>query len=129
MFVCRNKCLTIVNKGELKKLKGSIWRPYCFFFHSEERGHVAALLTGLKAKWFANLTQNNGNDDEQCCVNAFLDRWKDTIRAGRESYGHTVQSVAARLIVHKFLIRSPAWNKPEREWMGLLWALRLASIG
>ena len=30
----------------------------------------------------------------------FLDRWKDTLRAGRELYGHTVQSVAARLIVH-----------------------------
>ena len=29
----------------------------------------------------------------------FLDRWKDTFRAGRELYGHTVQSVAARLIV------------------------------
>ena len=31
-----------------------------------------------------------------------------TIRAGRESYGHTVQSVAARSIVHKFLKGSPA---------------------
>ena len=42
----------------------------------------------------------------------FLDRWKDTLRAGRELYGHTVQSVAARSIVHKFLERSPAWTKP-----------------
>ena len=36
------------------------------------------------------------------------------IRAGRESYGHKVQSVAARSIVHAFLKRSPAWTKPER---------------
>ena len=42
------------------------------------------------------------------------------LRAGRESYGHTVQSVAARSIVHKFLKRSPAWTKPERVLMGLL---------
>ena len=28
-----------------------------------------------------------------------------------ELYGHTVQSVAARSIVHKFLKRSPAWTK------------------
>ena len=41
-------------------------------------------------------------------------------RAGRESYGHTVQSVATRSIVHKFLKRSPAWTKPERVLMGLL---------
>ena len=32
----------------------------------------------------------------------------------------TVQSVAARSIVHKFLKRSPAWTKPERVLMGLL---------
>ena len=31
---------------------------------------------------------------------------KDTLRAGRVSYGHSVQSVAARSIVHKFLKRS-----------------------
>ena len=36
----------------------------------------------------------------------------------------TVQSVAARSIVHKFLKRSTAWTKPERVIMGL----RLASI-
>ena len=41
-------------------------------------------------------------------------------RAGRESYGHTVQSVATRSIAHKFLKRSPAWTKPERASMGLL---------
>ena len=33
---------------------------------------------------------------------------------------HTVQSVAARSIVHKFLKGSPAWSKPERVLMGLL---------
>ena len=32
----------------------------------------------------------------------------------------TVQSVAARSIVHKLLKRSPAWTKPERVLMGLL---------
>ena len=42
----------------------------------------------------------------------FLDRWKDTLRAGRELYGHTVQSVAARSIAHKFLEPSPVWTKP-----------------
>ena len=42
------------------------------------------------------------------------------LRTGRESYGHTVQSVAARSIVQKFLKRSPAWTKPERVLMGLL---------
>ena len=30
---------------------------------------------------------------------------------------HTVQSVAVRSIVHKFLKRSPAWSKPERVLM------------
>ena len=42
------------------------------------------------------------------------EQWKDTLQAGRESYGHTVKSVAARLKVHKVLKRSPAWTKPER---------------
>ena len=44
----------------------------------------------------------------------FLDRWKDTLRAGRELHvrSYTLQSVAARSIVHKFLERSPAWTKP-----------------
>ena len=45
---------------------------------------------------------------------------KTPYKAGRESYGHTVQSVAARSIVHKFHKRSPAWTKPERVLMGLL---------
>ena len=36
------------------------------------------------------------------------------IRARRESYGHKVQSVAARSIVNTLLKRSPAWTKPER---------------
>ena len=48
------------------------------------------------------------------------DEKTDTLREGRESYGHTVQSVAARSIVHKFFNRSPAWTKPERVLMGLL---------
>ena len=50
------------------------------------------------------------------------------LRAGRVSYGHKVQSVAARSLVHKFLQRSPAWTKPKRLMMGLLWALCLVSI-
>ena len=53
----------------------------------------------------------------QVYVNVFPDRWKDTLWVGRESYGHTLQSVAARSIVHKFLKRSPAWTKPERVLM------------
>ena len=76
----------------LKKLCGHI-----VFLHSGEKGHVAALLT-LKAKWFATLTSNNGNYDEQCCVTS---------------------RVAARPIVHKFLKRSPVWTKPERVLMSL----------
>ena len=36
--------------------------------------------------------------------------------------------VAARSIVHKFLKRFPVWTKPQRVLMGLLSALRLASI-
>ena len=32
----------------------------------------------------------------------------------------TVQSVAARSIVHKLLKRSPAWTKPERVLIGIL---------
>ena len=39
---------------------------------------------------------------------------KTPYEAGRESYSHTVQSVATRLIVHKFLKCSPAWTNPER---------------
>ena len=42
------------------------------------------------------------------------------LRAGRESYGQSVQSVAARSIVHKFLKRSPASTKPKRVLTGLL---------
>ena len=59
-------------------------------------------------------------------LNFFRDWWKDTLQAGRESYGHTVQSVAARSIAHKFLQRFPACTKPERLLMGLLCDLRLA---
>ena len=47
------------------------------FLYSGERGHVAALLA-LKAKWFATLNKNNENNDEQCCVDVFADRWKDS---------------------------------------------------
>ena len=59
-------------------------------------------------------------NDEQCCLDALPDRWKETIREARELYGHTVQSVAARSIVHKFLKRSPVWTKTERVLMGLI---------
>ena len=45
---------------------------------------------------------------------------KTPLRAERESYGHTVQSVAGRSIVHKSLERSTAWTKPERVLMGLM---------
>ena len=41
---------------------------------------------------------------------------KTPYKAGRESYGHTVQSVAARSIVHKFLKRSPGM---DQAWKGL----------
>ena len=41
----------------------------------------------------------------------FPDRLKDILRAGRESYGHTVQSVAARSILHKFLKRWKSTNE------------------
>ena len=53
-------------------------------------------------------------------VNVLPDRSKDTLRAGRESYGHTAQWVAARSIVHQFLKRSLAWTKPGRVLMGFL---------
>ena len=53
---------------------------------------------------------------------------EDTLQAGRVSYGHTVQSVAARSIVHKFIKSSSAWTKPEIVLMDLLWALSLASV-
>ena len=43
-------------------------------------------------------------------------------------YEQAERIVAARSIVHKFLKRFPAWTKPERVLMGLLSALRLASI-
>ena len=43
-------------------------------------------------------------------------------------YEQPERIVAARSIVHKFLKRFPAWTKPERVLMGLLSALRLASI-
>ena len=92
-----------------------------FFLYSGERDNRALLLT-LKAKWFATL--NNGNNGKQCCVNVFLDRWKNTLQARREFYDLTVPSVAAWSIVHKLLKRSLAWTKPERVLRGLLWALR-----
>ena len=41
---------------------------------------------------------------------------------------HTVQSVAARSFAPKFLKRSPAWTKPERVLMGLLWALSIKDL-
>ena len=73
------------------------------FLLSGGRGYVAALLTP-KAKWFATLTF-------KCCVtNVFSDQWKDTFftRAAAtfwERENRTVQSVAARSIVYKFLKR------------------------
>ena len=89
-----------------------------FFIPGRDRGHVATLLT-LKAKWFATITKNNGNNDEQCCVNVFPDRLKGTLQAGRVSYGHTVQSVAARSIVHKFLKHS--WHGQSlKEYNGFI---------
>ena len=36
---------------------------------------------------------------------------KTPYEQGAESYGHTVQSVAARSIVHKFLKRSPGMDQ------------------
>ena len=53
-------------------------------------------------------------------LNVFTDWWKDTLRAERKSYGHTVQSVAERWIVHKFLKRSPAWIKTEKGINGFI---------
>ena len=45
---------------------------------------------------------------------------KTPYEQGENRTVHTVQSVAPRSIVHKFLKRSPAWTKPERVLMGLL---------
>ena len=51
-----------------------VFDGHIVFLHSGDRDHVAALLT-LKAKWYPNPkqypNQNNGNNDEQCCVNYF----------------------------------------------------------
>ena len=69
---------------------------------SEVQGKAKHTRHVKRAKKLSYVTDNR----------VFLDRWKDTLRAGRELYGHTVQSVAARSIVHKFLERSPAWTKP-----------------
>ena len=76
-----------------------------FFFIPGERVHVAALLT-LKAKWFASLTKTM-----EIMMNKVVLIF---------SPSDTVQSVAARSIVHKFLKRSSACAKPERVLMGLL---------
>ena len=69
---------------------------------SEVQGKAKHTRDVKRAKKLSYVTDNH----------VFLDRWRDTLRAGRELYGHTVQSVAARSIVHKFLERSPAWIKP-----------------
>ena len=82
----------------LREQNSKLFDGHIVFLHSGEKGHVAALLT-LKAKWFATLTSNNANYDEQYCVTS---------------------RVAARSIVHKFLKRSPVWTKPERVLMSLL---------
>ena len=68
---------------------------------------------------YPNLKKNR-NNDEQCCLDAFPTRWKETIREARELYGHTVQSVITRSLVHKFLKRSPVSIKTERVLMGLI---------
>ena len=57
---------------------------------SEVQGKAKHTRDVKRAKKLSYVTDNR----------VFLDRWKDTLRAGRELYGHTVQSVAARLIVH-----------------------------
>ena len=100
-------------KENFQSLK-DVFDGHIVFLHSGERAHVAALLT-LKDESFATLTQHSGHNDEQCCVNVFPDRSKDILRAGRESYGHTVQSVAAR----SFKL-FPVWTKPDKVLMGLL---------
>ena len=38
---------------------------------------------------------------------------KDTLQAGRESFGDTVQSVAVRSIAHKFLQRNFHGHEPS----------------
>ena len=45
---------------------------------------------------------------------------KTPYEQGEDRTGHAVQSVAARLIVHKFPKRSPAWTSPDRVLMDLL---------
>ena len=57
---------------------------------SEVQGKAKHTRDVKRAKKLSYVTDNH----------VFLDRWRDTLRAGRELYGHTVQSVAARLIVH-----------------------------
>ena len=121
LFICRNKCSTFVNKGEHSKLKGCIWQPYRFSSFWE-RSCSSSFNAKSQMVCYPNLKQ------WKCCVNAFADRWKDILRAGRELYGHTVRSVAARSILHKFSKRSPAWTKPEKVLMGLFWDLCLALI-
>ena len=59
-------------KENFQSLK-DVFGGHIVFLHSGERDHVAVLLT-LKAKWFATLTLNNGNNDRQGCVNVFPDQ-------------------------------------------------------
>ena len=91
-----------------------------FFFIPGERVHVAALLT-LKAKWFASLTKTMEIMMNKVVLIFSPSDQKTPYEQGEnQSYVRTVQSVAARSIVHKFLKRSSACAKPERVSMGLL---------
>ena len=85
-----------------------------FFFIPE-----AVLLT-LKTKWFANLTKTM-----EIMMNNVVLMFSPTDEKTPYQQG---ESVAARSIVYKFLKCSPALTKPEGVLMGLLCALRLASI-
>ena len=124
LFV-KNKSSTFVKKAELWKPKGFIWRLYLFFLLSEEREHVAALLT-LKVKRFTALTlKQYGKNDKQFCVNVFSDHWKDTLRAERELYSSVLESVSARSIVHKSNSSNGfEWTKPERKFWLRKWSSR-----
>ena len=53
-------------------------------------------------------------------LNFFRDWWKDTLQAGRESYGHTIQSVAARSIAHKFLQHFPGMHQAWKIIIGFI---------
>ena len=98
-----------------------IWRPYCFPSFRGERSWSSFSNPKRQIVCYPNLKKKkNGNNDEQLSV--------VLIFSPTDEKTHTVQSVAARSIVHKFLTRSPGWTKPERVIMGLLRASRLASI-